>query len=81
MVQDVTDASAAERSSAAEHERDATNDDSSDHATPVRRRAPIYDVIDVQCPSRNYRNQECIAEPGYRIHHRRRDRRQVLDPE
>jgi hypothetical protein len=55
VVQGVTDASAAERSSATEHERDATNDDASNHAAPVRRRAPI-DAIDVQRPSHNYRN-------------------------
>jgi hypothetical protein len=64
VVQDVTDASATERSSAAEYERDATNDDASDHAAPVRRRAPIYHVIDVQRRSNKYRNQECIAEPA-----------------
>jgi hypothetical protein len=67
--------------SATEHERDGTNDDASDHAAAVRPRAPIYHVIDVQRRPHEYRNQECISEPGYRIHHRRRDRRQIFDPE
>src|SRR5256885_5551985 len=58
VVQKMSYPGSSQGGSAAEHERDATNDDASDHAAPVRRRAPIYDVINVQRPSRNYRNQE-----------------------
>lgn len=83
MIDEVADASATstQRGNTAEHERDATNNDASDHAAAVLGRAPIYHIIDVERPSHKYRNQECIAKPSYAIHDWRRNRRQVLDPE
>jgi hypothetical protein len=75
----MADPSAADRGGAAEHHRNARNNDPCNHTAAIFRSAPIYRVVDVEHFSGKHRNQECIPESSYGIHHRRRDRGKILD--